>query len=75
MTDGPIVRRNAGTGGSGTAFVPYVCGSDGSARRTEQTSRYNHPTCTGTVSRLFDRIIPRLASIQYNFSVSQMRDE
>ena len=52
VTDGRIVRRSAGTGGSGTAFVPCVCGSDGSARPSGQTSRCNRPTCTGTVSRL-----------------------
>ena len=48
VTDGRIVRTNAGTGGNGTAFVPCASGSGGSARRTVQISKCSRPTCTGT---------------------------
>ena len=52
VTDGRIVRTNAGTGGNGTAFVPCASGSGGSARRTVQISKCSRPTCTGTAFHL-----------------------
>jgi hypothetical protein len=55
VTDGRIVRTNAGTGGNGTAFVPYASGSGGSARQTVQISKCNRPTCTDTAFHLRDR--------------------
>lgn len=55
VTDGRIVRTNAGTGGNGTAFVPCASGSGGSARQTVQISKCNHPTYIGTAFHLRDR--------------------
>lgn len=54
-TGGRIVRTSAGTGGSGTAFVPYASGSVGSARPSGQTSMCNRPRCTGTAFHLEER--------------------
>ena len=51
-TGGRIVRRSAGTGGSGTASVQYASGSAGSVRPIGQTSTCIHPRCTGTASHL-----------------------
>lgn len=51
-TGGRIVRRSAGTGGSGTASVQCASGNAGSVRPIGQTSTCIHPRCTGTASHL-----------------------
>lgn len=69
VTDGRIVRTNAGTGGNGTAFVPCACGNGGSARQTVQISKCNRPTCTGTAFHLRD---PSAKNIKKNKKTNKM---